>query len=192
MTCNGAIIKIKKYMKHPRKFFQNSPKTSFIDITGTGYTEFYYKYNMAQVDMIYTNDNMCVKRRLEELGFIKVRNMLAKVVTQNMVVMVEEIGKGLQINIAYRGRVYKMKMQAYKYTTEPKVDFLAKLKKAIEMNSFNELLIAQKIQKIKLRNQPEKKVNIIIDVPYYNVIYNVSKITDIKQEIVPLYITRLI
>ena len=192
MTCNGAIMKLKKYMKHPRKFFQNVPKSSFIDITGTGYVEYYYKYNVAQVDMLYTDDIVCVKQRLEELGFIKVRNMLAKPVTSNMTIMVEQVGRALQVSIAYRGKVYEMKMKAYKYTTEPKVDFVQKLKRVIEMNSFNELLIAQKIERIKLRSLPQRSVNIILPVPYYNVVYNVAKVTGREIEIVPLFITRLL
>lgn len=191
LTCNQAVSKIKRYMKHPKTYFMNSPREVIIDDNGTGYVEYYTRYHIAQVDYITVDDPECVKIKLTEAGFISVLNGLGKSLNNQTLILIDFINNTVGVKIAYRSKIYKMKMYALKYSVDPKFKFEEKLKDVIKRYGFNELIIADKIRNITLKKQPRIRISLVLDVPYYNVIKNVSKVTGIDIKLVPLLITKL-
>ena len=189
LDCKRFITKVKKVMRHPLRYYTKAPKNVFIDISGTGYVEYYYKYSLAQIESDAVSEPECVKIQLENMGFTKVGNSYMKVLSKRLVISVEPIGKSFTISIGYREKIRNMVLYCKKPIYVYKDEMVEKLIRKIEENGFNELLIAEKVRKLETKTFRGKKTRLKLKAPYYNVIYNVSKVTGINIELVPYLIT---
>ena len=189
LSCKKFLIKVRRVTEHPMRYYVRSPKEVFTDMTGTGYVEYYYRYHLAQVESDTVDDPSCVTVQLENMGFRKVGKSYIYLTGKRSVVIVEPVGKSFTVSVGYRQEIRFMMLYCRKPRDIYKDVLLTGLKKKIEENAFNELLIAEKVKKLGVKKVRGNRAKLKVQVSYYNVVRNVSRVLGIDMESVPYLIT---
>lgn len=180
------ITKVKYILNHSYRLYATSPRTKFLDKTGTGYVEYYLKYTTATVDVFFTDDPSCVETNLREMGFVKVAGSWYKPAQKKTYVEVDVRGREVDVKVITKRKVTRMPLYFVAPKDEDPEDLLKKAFSIVEQCGFNELVVADMLKRIGDANDTYLRgVMRNVLVSYYHTMWLASRIAHMKLRSVP-------